>query len=92
MNYDRIDSLIKELEKECATLKEVAQSAGFRCCNVTLELNPIMEGPPKIRLYLSREGQDAEQISAPTVKDAYEEAARRLNWQRDINMRLISHE
>jgi len=93
MNFDRIQKLIKELEAECATIKEQARTEGFRHCCIDVKFNGIVEKKPQISVWLSSDDdRRGESLSAPTVEAAYEELKRRLNWERDINMTLIGHD
>lgn len=85
-----IDEMLERLTNLVSEVR--AKAHDDECDNFSLDVEwPVIASEsPKVKVWLSRHGGARELISAPTASDAYAEAVRRLNWQRDVSMKQIA--
>lgn len=88
-----IDRTIARLTEQVAALRGEAGEQGFKHLSVTIEYD-LLNSKPSVRVWMAHaeprsQGQG---LTAPSAEAAVEELARRLDWERDVNMRLIGNE
>jgi len=89
---NEIDLLLPTLSAHVAAIKAEAEAAGFKYCAIQISWNVCDDvNRPQTQVYLSRGGSgNSEQIECPSVAEAFNELVRRLDWQRDVNMKRIA--
>jgi hypothetical protein len=90
---DALHEIDEALERLTDLVAEVrAKAADDDCDHMSMDCEwPVTAGDGvRVKVWLSRIGGSRELITAPTAVEAYAEALRRINWQRDVNMKRIA--